>query len=118
MSAGLVVTKFIHRSHSKSKQGGGIAVFINESLNQFINVVSTSYDSLVWLKNDKSITVCGSDVYICGVYLPPDRSIFYRLYNCDLFYVLENEIVNIVFVIRESYCYWGRTQDNDLYLAQ
>lgn len=84
--------KYINRSLAKCKQGGGIAIFIKESLKSYVTICSVSHDTFVWLKLDKYLSVCDEDVFICSLYIPPDRAAYYRLYNRDLFYDLENDI--------------------------
>jgi len=86
---------YVCRSLSKSKQGGGIAVFIRESVAKYVSLVKMSFDTLVRLKIDHSINVCNSDLYVCCLYIPPDRSVFYRLYNCDMFCELSKQIAEM-----------------------
>jgi hypothetical protein len=32
------------------------------------------------------------NLYMCAIYIPPDKNIFYRKYECDIFDVLQEEI--------------------------
>ena len=83
---------FIPRELSKSKQGGGIALFIKDTFNDIITLERIYFDTLVWLKIGKEYVNGDQDFYVCCLYIPPDRSVFYTLYNCDLFFELESQI--------------------------
>jgi hypothetical protein len=32
------------------------------------------------------------NLYMCAIYIPPDKNVFYREYECDIFDVLQEEI--------------------------
>jgi hypothetical protein len=32
------------------------------------------------------------NLYMCAIYIPPDKNVFYRKYECDIFDVLQEEI--------------------------
>ena len=83
---------FIPRELSKSKLGGGIALFIKDTFNDIITLERIYFDTLVWLKIGKECVNGDEDLYICCLYIPPDRTVFYTLYNCDLFFELESQI--------------------------
>jgi exonuclease III len=87
--------KFIPRSKSKGKQGGGMVILIRNTVCEYVEIVNISLDTVVWLKIDKNITAQNIDIYMCCVYIPPSNSVFYQLYECDdLFDTLINEIVS------------------------
>ena len=33
-----------------------------------------------------------TDLYMCAIYMPPDRNIFYKKYNCNVFEILQKQI--------------------------
>ena len=54
--------------------------------------MKVEHDSILWIRCDKSLFVGDEDTYICFVYLPPDKSEFYKVYKYDLFQSLEDNI--------------------------
>ena len=49
-------------------------------------------DSMIWLKFDKSFMLNNTDLHMCAIYMPPDRNIFYKKYNCNVFEILQKQI--------------------------
>jgi hypothetical protein len=47
---------------------------------------------MIWLKFDKSFMLNNTDLYMCAIYMPPDRNIFYKKYNCNVFEILQKQI--------------------------
>ena len=47
---------------------------------------------MIWFKIDKSIMPNCVDLYLCAIYMPPDRNVFYRKYDCDVFDVLQEQV--------------------------
>ena len=72
--------------------GGGVVVFYKKWLNPYISIVKCCSDSMIWFKIDKSILFSEFDLYVCAIYMPPDRNIYYRKYNVDVFDVLQENI--------------------------
>ena len=33
-----------------------------------------------------------TDLHMCAIYMPPDRNIFYKKYNCNVFEILQKQI--------------------------
>ena len=81
-------------SKKKYKQGCGLYVMIRKSIANFVKIIEVKYETIVWIKVSKDITGCGSDYYICNLYIPPYNSIFYKIHNCDIFYELENQLIS------------------------
>lgn len=58
--------------------GGGVVIFYKKCLSQYIKIVKCCADSMIWLKFDKSFMLNNTDLYMCAIYMPPDRNIFIR----------------------------------------
>ncbi|CAG2217680.1 unnamed protein product [Mytilus edulis] len=80
------------RRKSKSIQGGGIVILIKECFSNKISIETCIHDTIIWLNIEKDIVTSDKNLFIACVYIPPVRSNFYKLYNCDLFVDLENSI--------------------------
>lgn len=81
--------KYVFR---KKCNGGGVVVFYKKWLNPFIEIVKCCVDCMIWFKIDKSIMFNNTDLYVCAIYMPPDKNVFYRKYDCDVFDILQEEI--------------------------
>ena len=86
------VVHVIPRRFTKHTQGGGSVILIRKNLSQNISLVSTRFDTIIWLKVDKLILPYDHDLFIACVYIPPSNSTYYNTYGCDLFYELENDV--------------------------
>ena len=76
----------------KKCNGGGVIVFHKKWLNSYLEVLKCCADSMIWLKISNSIMSDCKDLYLCAIYVPPDKNIFYRKYDCDVFEVLQEHI--------------------------
>jgi hypothetical protein len=56
--------------------GGGVVIFYKKPLSQYIKIVKCCADSMIWLKFDKSFMLNTTDLYMCAIYIPPDRNVF------------------------------------------
>ena len=72
--------------------GGGIAIFYKKWLSPYIEFLNCSVDSIIWFKIKKDLLYDNKDMYICATYVPPDKNVFYRKYECDVFEVIEQQI--------------------------
>ena len=72
--------------------GGGVVLFYKKCLSQYIEIIKECADSMIWFKFDKSLMLNNQDLYMCTVYIPPDRNMYYRKYNCDVFDILQEQI--------------------------
>ena len=66
----------LHRqfTHKNDKQStGGLVIYIKSDINAGIEVVRSHYNSILWLKLEKTFFMI-SDVYLCGLYLWTDNS--------------------------------------------
>ena len=63
---------------SRSKcNGGGVVLFYRKWLNNYIKVIKNEADCMIWFKVDKIIMPNNMDLYMCVIYMPPDKNIFY-----------------------------------------
>ena len=69
-----------------------MVVFYRKCLSQYIKFVACYADSMIWYKFDKSVMLNDEELYMCFSYLPPDRKVFYRKYNCDGFEIIQEQI--------------------------
>ena len=67
---------------------------IRSVLDEYITIDDILFDTFVWLKVNPLITGLHETLYICCAYLPPDRSSFFKFYDCDIFFELENQIAS------------------------
>ena len=65
---------------------------IKSSLDKYVSIVDVSFDTLVWLKVSSLISGLNDHLYICCAYIPPDKSSFFKHYNCDIFYEIESQV--------------------------
>ena len=56
--------------------GGGVVVFYKKWLVPYIEIVKCCVDCMIWFKIDKSIMPNCVDLYMCAIYMPPDRNVF------------------------------------------
>ena len=73
--------------------GSGVIVFYEKWLNPYFVIMKCCVDCMIWFKLiDKCIMSDDKNLYMCAIYIPPDKNIFYRKYECDIFDVLQEEI--------------------------
>lgn len=109
----------IPRKQSEHVQGGGIVFLVKAKFAKFISLHESYFDSIVWLKIDKSINEQNRDTFFAFVYIPPANSTFYTHYDCDLFYELENQLSSLkdmrnIFVIGD---FNARTKTHDDFVS-
>ncbi|VDH98937.1 Hypothetical predicted protein [Mytilus galloprovincialis] len=81
--------EFVYREKCK---GGGVVIFYKKWLTPYTTVLNCCADSMIWLKIDKNVCLNGLDLYICAIYIPPDKNVFYRKYDIDVFDILQENI--------------------------
>ena len=67
-------------------------MYYKESLKDGIQVAKNRYDTIIWLKIDRTFFNLKEDLYVCGAYIWGEDSPMYKSFNIDLFDVLENDI--------------------------
>ncbi|CAG2192026.1 unnamed protein product [Mytilus edulis] len=86
--------KPVPRNKSKCTQGGGLCVMINTIYSPYISFIESIADTFVWLKFDKVLFDFDQDLYVCGAYIPPINSKYHTLYECDIFRLMEDNIIS------------------------
>jgi hypothetical protein len=71
--------------HRKACHGGRLVLIYKANLSDKITILKTSFDSVIWVKVDKSCFPDGNDIFIGFCYIPPEGAAFYHKYDCDLF---------------------------------
>ena len=74
------------------RSSGGIALYYKESLKDGIQVIKNRYDTIIWLKIDRTFFQFERGFIHCGAYIWGEDSPMYSSFNIDLFDVLENDI--------------------------
>ena len=73
--------------------GSGVIVFYEKWLNPYFVIMKCCVDCMIWFKLiDKCIMSDDKNLYMCAIYILPDKNVFYRKYECDIFDVLQEEI--------------------------
>ena len=94
-------------------------VMIRNNISKVASLCEIIADTFVWLKVDKSLFVFREDLYICGAYLPPINSSYHAMYDCDVFRLLEDKIIE--YSLKGKICVVGdlnsRTSNLDDYIA-
>ena len=62
----------------QGRRCGGVLIMAKRRLEKHIKVLDLSQDNMVWLKFDKSVFSSDRDVILCGVYICPYDSPYYR----------------------------------------
>ena len=76
------------KSKTRGRNSGGIILLYKNVLHDWISIVKSSTNFL-WFKINKHYTKATTDMYICGIYIPPSNS---NHFNPDILDELENDI--------------------------
>ena len=79
-----------NKTNSSGRQSGGISLSFKSRFQNEVTLVKNS-NNVLWCKIIKEVWGCAKDVYICGLYIPPQNS---PHFSSDMFEKLENDIVN------------------------
>ena len=66
-----------------------MTIYIKESIKDGISSVRNHCGTLVWLKLDSLFFSLPQDIYQCALYMWPDESPAARIYDVDLFDMLQ-----------------------------
>ena len=80
------------KSKKARRNSGGIVVYVRDYVSRGVKIISNRFDTLIWLKLQKSFFDIDDDIYLCGTYLWPDESPAAKYYNVNLFDVLQEDI--------------------------
>ena len=87
--------EIIHSTLAKSlsktpcRQSGGISLLYKSKFKNFITIAKKTKNFL-WCKISKEILNFATDIYICGTYIPPEKS---KYFDQEIFEELENDII-------------------------
>ena len=86
--------KFLSQNRKQKyvRKSGGIGIFVKDSIMQYISLVESDSDYILWFKLCKAYTQTDEDLFFGIVYLPPAESRFNNKDELDLF---EVEITNM-----------------------
>ena len=82
--------KFRHRRARRNS--GGVAAYFKHELKHGIEIVKNVYDTIIWIKLEKTFFDLQEDIFICGSYIWGEDSPAYNVHNVDLFELLEDYI--------------------------
>ena len=69
-----------------------MTIYIKEAIKDSISIVRNHCGTLVWLKLDSFFFSLPQDIYQCALYMWPDESPAARIYDVDLFDMLQNDV--------------------------
>jgi len=72
-----------------SWNSGGVAIYLKDSIANGITVIKNRFDTLIWLKLDKSYFKLFYDIYIAGVYMWVENTQVCNVINEDLFDIIQ-----------------------------
>jgi hypothetical protein len=104
------------RNKRAKRNSGGIVIYVRDLYKDGVTVVKNNFDTIIWLKLDKSYFGFDTDVYLCGLYLWPDDSPITQIFQEDLFDVLSNDVFHFeefgkVLLIGDWNCRVGNRND-------
>ena len=67
-------------------------LYYKAGLKDGITIIRNNYDTIIWLKLDKTFFSFPEDVYLCGVYMWGEDALAFNIVQCDLFQTLQNGI--------------------------
>ena len=82
--------KFRHRKARRNS--GGIILYYKEDIQEGIQIIKNHFDTIIWVKLDKTFFKLSEDIFLCGVYIWGEGSPVYNNINADLFDILENDL--------------------------
>ena len=65
------------RTNHSAHLSAGIALLYNDKLQEHITIMNKSKNSL-WCKFSKNILNSNNDLFLCGIYIPPDNSKYFE----------------------------------------
>ena len=74
------------------RNSGGLTIYIKESIKDGISIVRNHCDTLIWLKLDSLFFCSTQDIYLRALYMWPDVSPAARIYDVNLFDMLQNDV--------------------------
>ena len=79
--------------HKRAKRNtGGMVVYVKHCLNRGTEICRNHFDTLIWIKTQKTFFDFDKDFLLCGVYAWPDESPAGKFYNVSLFDILQEDV--------------------------
>lgn len=78
------------KSKTACRQSGGISLIFKSKFKNYVTIVKNRKNFL-WSKISKEILNDDKDLYICGTYIPPEKS---NYFDEEIFEELENDIIS------------------------
>ena len=82
--------QFKHKNAKRAS--GGIVMYYKQHLKDGIQVVKNHFNTVIWIKLDKTFFHIDKDIYICSVYLWGEDSPAYNNTSVDLFDMIQNDV--------------------------
>jgi hypothetical protein len=74
------------------RQSSGISLLFKSELKNYVNIIKNT-KNLLWSKISKEILNSDLDLYICGTYIPPEKS---KYFENEIFEELENDLNDLL----------------------
>ena len=75
------------KSKYACRQSGGISLIFKSKFKNFVSIVKNT-KNFIWSKISKEILSSDTDLYICGTYIPPEKS---KYFDPEIFEEFEND---------------------------
>ena len=80
------------RTQKYLRKSGGIGVFVKQTILNYVDVIDSECEYVMWVKLKKSLFNIDNDIIIGIMYIPPEQS---KFYNDDEMQNFNNEIINM-----------------------
>ena len=90
----LMVTKATTCIKNSSIDGGGIVVYIKDSISAGVDIVKNHFNTIIWFKLNNKCFKTANDVYLSCVYISGENSPAYNHIDVDLFSILQSDITH------------------------
>ena len=68
-------------------KGGGLLCAVKEWQKPYVSISGVIFNSIIWLKIEKTLFDCDIDINVTFTYIPQEESVFNSANNIDIFYV-------------------------------
>ena len=62
----------------QGRSSGGVLLWVKRAWEKYVSVLDLLQDNMVWLKIDRTVFSCEKHVVLCGAYVCPSDSPYYR----------------------------------------
>ena len=67
------------------RDSGGVIVYFKQKFTNYIELINSNQNGIIWFKLNKKLLLTDNDAYICTCYVPPEESTVYKNINSSLF---------------------------------